>query len=65
MKHRRQGWTRRLAYFIDLETCEHGGDIGIGAGELEKVFEEILPYKDWLTSRDGGPRTIVREDMQE
>jgi ferredoxin len=34
-------------------------------GLLEKVYEEVTPYKDWTTSRDGGPRTIVREDMKE
>jgi hypothetical protein len=34
-------------------------------GLLEKVYEEIMPYKDWTTSRDGGPRKIVREDMRE
>jgi len=31
-------------------------------GQLYKL-EEILPPKDWTTSRDGGPRKIVREDM--
>ena len=34
-------------------------------GLLEKMYEEVAPYKDWGTSRDGGPRTIVREDMKE
>ncbi len=34
-------------------------------GLLEKVYEQIMPYKDWSTSRDGGPRTIIREDMRE
>ncbi len=28
--------------------------------ELSKVF----PIKDWSTSRDGGPRKVVREDMR-
>jgi ferredoxin len=28
--------------------------------ELTKVF----PVKDWSTSRDGGPRKVVREDMK-
>lgn len=26
-------------------------------------YEEILCAKDWRTSRDGGPRKIVREDL--
>lgn len=34
-------------------------------GEFEARFLEIIPVKDWSTSRDGGPRTVVREDMQE
>ena len=25
---------------------------------------EITPPKDWSTSRDGGPRRIVREDLR-
>jgi hypothetical protein len=25
---------------------------------------EIIPPKDWRTSRDGGPRKIVREDLR-
>ena len=33
-------------------------------GELETRFIEISPIKDWSTSRDGGPRKIVREDMK-
>jgi len=32
-------------------------------GELE-LLEEIIPPRDWSTSRDGGPRRIVREDLQ-
>jgi hypothetical protein len=31
-------------------------------GQLEKL-EEVIPPKDWRTSRDGGPRKIVREDV--
>jgi hypothetical protein len=27
------------------------------------LMEEIIPAKDWSTSRDGGPRRIVREDL--
>ena len=34
-------------------------------GLLEKMYEEVAPFKDWTTSRDGGPRKIVREDMRE
>jgi len=32
-------------------------------GRLEEL-DEILPPKDWSTSRDGGPRRIVREDVR-
>jgi hypothetical protein len=31
---------------------------------LEKRFEEIISAKDWRTSRDGGPRRIIREDLE-
>jgi ferredoxin len=34
-------------------------------GLLEQMYEQVAPYKDWNTSRDGGPRKIVREDMRE
>jgi ferredoxin len=34
-------------------------------GILEEAYEQLMDYKDWTTSRDGGPRTIVREDMKE
>jgi ferredoxin len=30
---------------------------------LERRYEEIMPAKDWRTSRDGGPRRITREDL--
>ncbi|MFP4571518.1 MAG: methylenetetrahydrofolate reductase C-terminal domain-containing protein [Desulfobacterales bacterium] len=30
---------------------------------LENRIEEIMEAKDWQTSRDGGPRKIVREDL--
>mgnify|MGYP001817043265 FL=1 len=33
-------------------------------GRLDALME-ISPPKDWSTSRDGGPRKIVREDLQE
>lgn len=32
-------------------------------GELWRL-EEIVEPKDWRTSRDGGPRKIVREDLR-
>lgn len=32
-------------------------------GKLESL-EEIMPPKDWSTSRDGGPREMIREDMK-
>ncbi len=31
--------------------------------QLEKM-DEVLTPKDWSTSRDGGPRKIVREDLE-
>ena len=30
---------------------------------LERDFEKITAAKDWRTSRDGGPRRIIREDL--
>ncbi len=30
---------------------------------IEDKYEEIMPAKDWRTSRDGGPRKILREDL--
>lgn len=30
---------------------------------MEGRYEEIMAAKDWRTSRDGGPRRIVREDV--
>lgn len=32
-------------------------------GRLEALFD-VTPPKDWTTSRDGGPRKIVREDLR-
>jgi hypothetical protein len=32
-------------------------------GQLEKLME-IEPAKNWHTSRDGGQRKIVREDLR-
>lgn len=31
---------------------------------LLDIFEEVIPVKDWSTSRDGGPRRIIREDLK-
>jgi hypothetical protein len=28
------------------------------------VLLELQPPKDWSTSRDGGPRKIIREDLR-
>ena len=36
----------------------------LAQGRLDALLE-ITPPKDWSTSRDGGPRKIVREDLQE
>jgi len=33
------------------------------SGQMER-YEEILPVKDWRTSREGGPRKRVREDLK-
>ncbi len=33
-------------------------------GKLEKM-DEFIPPKSWITSRDGGPRKQVREDLEE
>jgi ferredoxin len=33
-------------------------------GQLDRL-ENILPVKDWSTSRDGGPRKRIREDLKE
>ena len=30
---------------------------------IEKIYEDIIPAKDWRPSRDGGPRKIIREDL--
>ena len=29
----------------------------------ENLYEDIILSKDWRTSRDGGPRRIIREDL--
>jgi hypothetical protein len=32
-------------------------------GRLDQM-EVIIPISDWTTSRDGGPRKIIREDLK-
>jgi ferredoxin len=54
--------------------CEVGKDRDCGwaliverlknLGQLDK-YVEILPPRDWRTSRDGGQRSVVREDLKE
>lgn len=38
-------------------------DRAIEFGQMERLLK-IEPPKDWSQSRDGGPRKIVREDLQ-
>ena len=43
----------------------------IGDVELEITkkqfddYEKLTPIKDWSTERAGGPRKVIREDVQE
>jgi hypothetical protein len=30
-----------------------------------EMYEKLMPMKNWRTSRDGGPRRILREDLVE
>jgi ferredoxin len=32
---------------------------------MEDRYEDIMPAKNWQTSRGGGPRKIIREDLAE
>ncbi len=32
---------------------------------MEDRYEDIMPAKNWQTSRGGGPRRIIREDLAE
>jgi hypothetical protein len=32
-------------------------------GMLDRLLQ-VQPPKDWRTSRDGGPRRIVRDDLR-
>jgi hypothetical protein len=53
--------------------CEVSKDIPCGweliyerlktLGQLDRFENPTVP-KDWTTSRDGGPRKIVREDLR-
>jgi len=53
--------------------CEINPDVDCGwqliydrlkaLGQLDKL-EEIIEIKDWSTSRDGGPRKVIREDLK-
>ncbi len=53
--------------------CEVDPDIPCGwqliidrlkALNMLDVYDDIIPMKDWRTSRDGGPRKVVREDLK-
>lgn len=33
-----------------------------GLGQLDKMID-VIPCKEWNTSRDGGPRKMIREDL--
>lgn len=53
-------------------TCEISKDVACGwqlivdrLKSLDQMenYGKLKPYKGWSTSRDGGPRRIVREDM--
>jgi len=54
--------------------CEIGPDVPCGwqliidrlksLGQLDN-YSKLREFKRWRTSRDGGPRRIVREDLQE
>lgn len=35
----------------------------MGQGRLDQLIE-VKPIKNWTTSRDGGPRKIIREDLK-
>jgi ferredoxin len=32
---------------------------------MEKQYEEIIPARNWVSGRGGGPRKIIREDLAE
>jgi hypothetical protein len=33
-------------------------------GQLDKMGKVVM-FKDWTSSRDGGPRKMVREDLKQ
>jgi len=57
----------------DDGNCEVSGDIPCAWAEIVKRqrergelqgLEEIVPAKDWSTARDGGLRTLAREELE-
>jgi ferredoxin len=34
-------------------------------GRFEEEYEKLAPIKDWSSERAGGPRKVVREDVQQ
>ena len=46
-----------------LEPVFQGRDRATEFGQMERLLKIQSP-KDWSQSRDGGPRKIVREDLQ-
>jgi ferredoxin len=53
--------------------CEVSGDVPCGwqlildrLKQLDQMdnYEKLIPMKRWKSSRDGGPRKIVREDLR-
>ena len=52
---------------IDPENVECGWQLiydRLKRTDQLNLLEENVPIKDWSTSRDGGPRKIVREDVK-
>lgn len=52
--------------------CEINPDVACGwqliydrlkSQDRLELLDEVIPAKDWATSRDGGPRKIVRDDL--
>ena len=56
---------RIIAAFPDhLNDAQRQSDDLAALGKLENMAR-VLPTRNWSTSRDGGPRKIVREDLRE